>query len=54
MDLHIQHGKCFGIGGYDGGYITYFSGKSKNDLDAIKKVTKDPDMTWKKFKNRSL
>ena len=42
--------QMLGIGGYDGGYITYFSGKSKNDLDAIKKVTKDPDMTWKKFK----
>ena len=42
--------QMLGIGGYDGGYITYFSGKSNNDLDAIKKVTKDPDMTWKKFK----
>ena len=27
-----------GIGGYDGGYVTYYSGKSKNDLDAIKKL----------------
>ena len=42
--------QMLGIGGYDGGYITYFSGKSKNDLDAIQKVTKDPTMTWKKFK----
>ncbi len=42
--------QMLGIGGYDGGYITYFSGKSNNDLDAIKKVTKDPNMTWKKFK----
>ncbi len=42
--------QMLGIGGYDDGYITYFSGKSKNDLDAIQKVTKDPTMTWKKFK----
>ena len=42
--------QMLGIGGYEGGYITYFSGKSKNDLDAIQKVTKDPTMTWKKFK----
>ncbi len=44
--------QLLGIGGYDGGYVTYFSGKSKNDLDAIQKVTKDPDMTWKKFKTQ--
>ncbi len=44
--------QMLGIGGYDGGYVTYFSGKSKNDLDAIQKVTKDPDMTWKKFKTQ--
>ncbi|MCI8273738.1 MAG: hypothetical protein HFJ55_06635 [Clostridia bacterium] len=42
--------QMLGIGGYDGGYITYFSGKSRNDLDAIRKVTKDSEMTWKKFK----
>ncbi len=44
--------QMLGIGGYDGGYVTYFSGKSKNDLDAIQKVTKDPTMTWKKFKTQ--
>ena len=27
-----------------------YSGKSKNDLDAIKKVTNDSTMTWQKFK----
>lgn len=42
--------QMLGIGGYDGGYVTYYSGKSKNDLDAIKKVTKDDTMTWQKFK----
>ena len=42
--------QMLGIGGYDGGYITYFSGRSRTDLDAIQKVTKDPTMTWKKFK----
>ena len=42
--------QMLGIGGYDGGYVTYYSGKSKNDLDAIKKVTNDDTMTWQKFK----
>lgn len=42
--------EMLGIGGYDGGYVTYYSGISKTDLDAIQKVTKDPTMTWKKYK----
>ncbi len=42
--------EMLGIGGYDGGYITYYSRISANDLDAIQKVTKDPTMTWKKYK----
>lgn len=42
--------QMLGVGGYDGGYITYYSGKSRDDLDAIKKVTKDDTMTWQKFK----
>ncbi len=42
--------QMLGIGGYDGGYISYYSGKSRDDLDAIRKVTKDDTMTWKKFK----
>lgn len=42
--------QMLGIGGYDGGYVTYYSGKSRDDLDAIRKVTKDSTMTWQKFK----
>lgn len=42
--------QMLGIGGYDGGYVTYYSGKSKNDLEAIKKITNDSTMTWEKFK----
>ena len=42
--------EMLGIGGYDGGYATYYSKRSANDLDAIKKVTKDDTMTWKKYK----
>ncbi len=39
-----------GIGGYDGGYMTYYSRLSNNDLEGIRKVTKDETMTWKKYK----
>lgn len=42
--------QMLGISGYDGGYITYYSGRSRDDLDAIRKVTKDSTMTWQKFK----
>lgn len=42
--------QMLGIGGYDGGYVTYYSGRSRDDLDAIRKVTKDSTMTWQKFK----
>lgn len=42
--------QMLGIGGYENGYLTWFTGKSKTDLDAIKKITKDDTMTWKKFK----
>jgi len=42
--------EMLGIGGYDGGYATYYSKRSANDLDAIRKVTGDPTMTWKKYK----
>ena len=44
--------QMLGIGGYDGGYVTYYSGKSRDDLDAIRKVTKDDTMTWEKFKQQ--
>lgn len=42
--------EMLGIGGYSDGYVTYRSRKSENDLDAIRKITKDDTMTWKKYK----
>lgn len=42
--------EMLGYAGYDNGYITYYSGKSQNDLDAIRKITNDQTMTWKKYK----
>ena len=39
-----------GIGGYENGYMTYISGKSKNDLDALRKITGQDDITWKSYK----
>ncbi len=42
--------EMLGIGGYEGGYVTYYSGRSKTDLDAIRKVTGDDTMTWKRYK----
>ena len=44
--------QMLGIGGYENGYLTWFTGKSKTDLDAIKKITNDDTMTWKKFKQQ--
>ena len=42
--------EMLGIGGYENGYITYYSRKSANDLEAIRKVTGDDTMTFKKYK----
>lgn len=39
-----------GEGGYENGYLTWFTGKSSNDLDAIRKITGDSSMTWEKYK----
>nr|WP_288555465.1 ZmpA/ZmpB/ZmpC family metallo-endopeptidase-related protein [uncultured Mediterraneibacter sp.] len=39
-----------GEGGYENGYLTWYTGKSQNDLDAIRKITKDSTMTWEKYK----
>lgn len=44
--------QMLGIGGYENGYLTWFTGKSKTDLDAIKKITNDDTMTWKQFKQQ--
>lgn len=40
--------EMLGVGGYDGGYATYYSRRSANDLDAIKKVT--GKSSWKEYK----
>lgn len=37
------------VGGYTDGMISYISAKYKNDLEALKGITKDPEMTWKKY-----
>ena len=42
--------EMLGIGGYENGYMTYISGKSKNDLDALRKITGKEDITWKSYK----
>ena len=42
--------EMLGIGGYENGYMTYISGKSKNDLDALRKITGQDDITWKSYK----
>lgn len=42
--------EMLGYAGYDNGYITYYSGKSQTDLDAIRKITNNENMTWKKYK----
>lgn len=56
-DAGVPEAKCFkrnafemlSVGGYRGGFAQYMSGASKNDLDAIQKITKDDTMTWKKY-----
>lgn len=42
--------EMLGIGGYEDGYVTYISGKSKTDLQALRTITNDPDITWKDYK----
>lgn len=42
--------EMLGVGGYSDGYVTFRSTKSKNDLDALRQITKDPTNTWKKYK----
>lgn len=39
-----------GVGGYEGGYRLYMSALSKNDLDALQKITGNPNITWKEYK----
>lgn len=42
--------EMLGVGGYEGGYMIYMSALSENDLDALRKITGDSDITWKKYK----
>lgn len=42
--------EMLGVAGYMDGYVTYMSGKSSNDLDALRKITGDPNITWKSYK----
>lgn len=37
-------------GGYRDGFVAYASSQSANDLEAIRKITGDPGMTWKQYK----
>lgn len=42
--------EMLGIGGYEDGYMIYMSALSESDLDALRKITGDPDITWEKYK----
>ena len=42
--------EMLGVAGYENGYIAYMSGKSSNDLDALRKITGDESITWKSYK----
>lgn len=42
--------EMLGVAGYSNGYVTYRSGKSSNDLDALRKITGNDTITWKEYK----
>ncbi len=42
--------EMLGVGGYSDGYVIYRSRKSDNDLDALRKITGDENITWKEYK----
>lgn len=42
--------EMLGLAGYEKGYMVYMSALSENDLDALRKITGDPDITWKEYK----
>ena len=42
--------EMLGVGGYEGGYRIYMSALSENDLDALRKITGNPNITWKEYK----
>lgn len=42
--------EMLGLGGYEDGYMIYMSALSENDLDALRKITGNPNITWKEYK----
>ena len=42
--------EMLGLAGYEKGYMVYMSALSENDLDALRKITGDPDIIWKEYK----
>ena len=42
--------EMLGLGGYEEGYMIYISALSENDLDALRKITKDDSITWRSYK----
>lgn len=42
--------EMLGLAGYEKGYMVYISALSKNDLEALRTITGDPDITWKEYK----
>lgn len=42
--------EMLGIGGYEDGYVTYISARSKTDLEALRTITGNPDLTWRDYK----
>lgn len=42
--------EMLGVAGYVDGYIEYMSGKNGNDLDALRNIMDDPNITWRDYK----
>lgn len=42
--------EMLGLAGYEEGYITYISARSENDLDALRKITGNDNITWREYK----
>lgn len=42
--------EMLGVAGYENGYMVYMSALSSSDLDALRKITGNPDITWKEYK----
>ena len=44
--------EMLGVGGYEGGYMIYMSALSSSDLDALRQITGDDNITWEEYKYR--